>query len=100
MPIAVRISAGRTGDAALVEVSGDARDAVPGETLAEHPGDVGCGSGIGGEALEASAPAGVGRVGVRAGVDELVAVGWSAAEVAALLGDLVVHRRQHPVAGA
>jgi hypothetical protein len=35
-----------------------------------------------------------------AGVDEAVAVGRSAAEVAALLGGLVVHRRQDSVAGA
>src|SRR4051794_21987903 len=100
MPGAGWVGAGRGGGTAFVEGAGDAGDAVPGEALAEHPGDVGCGSGIGGEALEASAPSGVGGVGVGSGVDELVAVGWSAAEVSALLGGLVVHRGQDAVAGA
>jgi hypothetical protein len=98
--VAVRVGAGRAGDTAFVEVSGDAGDAVSSEPLLEYPGDVWRGAWVGSQALQPSAPAGVGGVGVGAGVDELVAVGWSSAEVAALLGGLVVHRRQHPVAGA
>src|SRR3954468_8676192 len=91
MPVAGWIGAGRTGDTALVEVSGDAGDAVSSEPLPEHPCHVRRGAGVGSEPLQPSAPAGVGRVGVRAGVDELVAVRWSAAEVAALLSGLVMH---------
>lgn len=51
MAIAVRVGAGWTGDTAFVEVSGDARDAVSGQTLPEHPSDVWCCAFVGREAL-------------------------------------------------
>jgi AcrR family transcriptional regulator len=97
LPARGRYAAPKLGSltkAAFVEVPGDARDAVAGETLAEHPGDMSRCASVRCEALETSAPTGVGRVGMGTGADKAVVVGRSSAEVAALLGGLVVHRRQ------
>jgi hypothetical protein len=45
-------------------------------------------------------PSRQGTVGVRSGVDQAVAVGWPAAEVAGLVPGLDGHRRAHPDPGA
>jgi hypothetical protein len=51
------------------------------------------------EPLQPSAPPRVCGVGVRPRVDQAVAVGWAATQVAALLHGLGPHRRQHPKPG-
>jgi hypothetical protein len=52
------------------------------------------------EAMQASAPLGVDPVRVRSGVDESVAIRWSAAETPALVAGLGAHRLGGAPAGA
>jgi hypothetical protein len=87
-------------DAALVEGAGDAGGAGPGQALGEDPSYVRCGGWVRVEAVQASSPAGVLRVGVCSGVDEAVAIRWAAAEVAALGAGLGAHRDAGAPAGA
>jgi hypothetical protein len=74
----------------------DARSAVAVQALSEDPPDMVCGGGVGFQTLQPAAPPGMRGVGMWAGVGQAVAVGWAAAQVAALLLGLGLHRGQHP----
>ena len=83
MPVAARSCADGHGMPSRVRPLGDGEDAVAGEELGEDPLDHDGGWLVAGEDVQALAVGGLGRVGVRPGVDQLVAVGRPAAEEAA-----------------
>jgi len=73
---------------------------VPGKALRKDPLDMASGGRIGFQPPQPPTPTGMRGVGVRAGIDQTVAVGWSATHVAALLDGLGLHRGQHAKPGA
>jgi hypothetical protein len=84
VPVAVRVVGGRARDALSGQPFGDGVDAGPGEEFGEDPPDHGSRRFVDAKDVQALAVCGLGRVGVRAGVDQQVTVGWAPAEVAAL----------------
>src|SRR6185312_7784905 len=95
LPGAVQVAGpvvlGRGGDAVAGEAFGDGEQAAAGEVLGEDPPDDPGGGGVGFELVQALAVGGLGRVGVRPGVGEPVAVGWPSAEEPALQRGLGGH---------
>ena len=79
-----------------VSRSAMAYKAEPGQELREDPLDHGGGWLVNGQDVQALAISGLGRVGMRPGVDELVSVGRPAAEVAAFHLRLSRHRSADP----
>src|SRR6266568_2133255 len=71
---------GRGGDGVAGQPFGDGEQAAPGEVLGEDPPDHPRGLGVGLELVQALAVGGLGRVGVRPGVRDPVAVGRPSAQ--------------------
>ena len=90
--VAARVVRGRARDAVAGEPLGDGEEPVPGEEHAEDPLDHPGGRVVDVQDVQSLAVGGLGRVGVRPGVDQLVAVGRPAAEVAAFEVRLGGHR--------
>jgi hypothetical protein len=90
--VAVSVGTGGAGNAAVVEVAGDAGEAASGQPLREHPPHMRRGLRVRFEAVQTPTPAGVEGVRVWAGVDEAVAVRWAAAQMSALVAGLGPHR--------
>jgi len=84
VPVPAWVVRVRARDAVGREPLGDGEDPGPGEELGEDPLHDHCGRFVDREGAEALAVGGLGGIGVRADVNQLVAVGRSAAEVAAL----------------
>ena len=92
VPVAAGIVRRRRRDAVAVEARGDQVEALARGVLGEDALHDRRGDRVGREPAEPLADGGLGRVGVRAGVDELVAVGRAAAEEPALDRGLGRHR--------
>jgi hypothetical protein len=88
VPVAGWIVGGRARDALSGERLGDGIQALAGQVRGEDPAGDGSGLWVGFEAVQALAVGGLARVGMRAGVDKPVPIGWASAEEAALDGDL------------
>ena len=96
VPVAGPVVLGRGGDLVAGEPFGDGEQAAPGEVLGEDPPDHPGGAGVGFQLVQALAVGGLGRVGVRPGVGEPVAVGRPAAEEPALQRGLGGHGGADP----
>jgi hypothetical protein len=76
----------------LVESPGNAGEATPRQPLGEHPPYVASGGQVGLQPPKPATPLRVGRVGVRAGIDESVPVGRTPAQIPSLIDGLGAHR--------
>nr|WP_237289636.1 hypothetical protein [Streptomyces gilvosporeus] len=93
--IAPRVVRGRARDAVSGESFSDGVVATPVEVLPEDPLDDGGGDEVDFESVELLAVGRLGRVGMRPGVHDPVAVRWSATEEAAFELGLGGHGRPH-----
>src|SRR5712692_3136044 len=96
MAVAGGVVGRRTGDAIASQALGDEVQPPPGQPLREDPPYDGSSGWVGLEAVKALANDGLPGVGVRAGVNEKVAVRWPPAEESPLRLGLGGHGRANP----